>query len=35
MAVHAEVIKRAGADTPDQVRLTLIRKPPGIAELPS
>lgn len=33
MALHAEVIGRTGAETPDQVRLTLIRKPPGNAEL--
>lgn len=35
MAVHAEVIRRGGTDEPDQVRLTLIRKPPGNAELAS
>jgi hypothetical protein len=35
MAIHAEVIKTAGAERPDQVRLTLTRKPPGNAELPS
>ena len=35
MAVHAEVISSPGAEKPDQVRLTLTRKPPGNAELPT
>jgi hypothetical protein len=35
MVVHAEVLKEADKDRPDQVRLTLVRKPPGNAELPA
>lgn len=35
MVVHAEVIKRAGTDKPEEVRLTLTRKPPGNVELRS
>jgi hypothetical protein len=35
MVVHAEVIQRASTDRPDEVRLTVTRKPPGNAELPS
>jgi len=35
MVVHAEVVKRTGMEKPDQVRLTLTRKPPGNAELPA
>jgi hypothetical protein len=35
MVVHADVIRRAGAEKPDEVRLTLTQKPPGNAELPS
>lgn len=35
IVVHAEVIKRAGTDKPDEVRLTLTRKPPGNAKLPA
>ena len=35
MAVHAEVVRAVGAEKPGEVRLTLIRKPPGNAELPS
>jgi hypothetical protein len=34
MVVHAEVLKDTGKEKPDQVRLTLVRKPPGNAELP-
>jgi hypothetical protein len=34
MVVHAEVMKNAGKERPDQVRLILVRKPPGNAELP-
>lgn len=35
MVVHAEVLKEADKASPDQVRLTLVRKPPGNAELPA
>lgn len=35
MAVHAEVLKAPDAASPDEVRLTMVRKPPGNAELPS
>lgn len=35
MVVHAEVLTEKGNDKPDQVRLTLVRKPPGNAELPA
>lgn len=35
MLLHAEVLKDAGTEKPDQVRLTLVRKPPGNAELPA
>lgn len=35
MAIHAEVVRSAGAEKHDHVRLTLTRKPPGNAELPS
>ena len=35
MAVHAEVLRAPDAARPDEVRLTLVRKPPGNAELPS
>ena len=35
MVVHAEVLKDTGKEKPDQVRLTLVRKPPGNAELPA
>lgn len=35
MVVHAEVLKEPDAARPDEVRLTLTRKPPGNGELPS
>ena len=35
MVLHAEVLKHSGTEKPDQVRLTLVRKPPGNAELPA
>lgn len=35
MVVHAEVLKAPDAPRPDEVRLTLTRKPPGNGELPS
>lgn len=35
MVVHAEVMKETGKAKPDQVRLTLVREPPGNAELPA
>lgn len=35
MVVHAEVLKDADKARPDQVRLTLVRRPPGNAELPA
>jgi hypothetical protein len=35
MVVHAEVLKDTGKEKPDRVRLTLVRKPPGNAELPA
>jgi hypothetical protein len=35
LAVHAEVLKAPDPARPDEVRLTLVRKPPGNAALPS
>jgi hypothetical protein len=35
MVVHAEILKAPHAPRPDEVRLTLTRKPPGNGELPS
>jgi hypothetical protein len=35
MVVHAEVLKQQDKEKPDQVRLMLVRKPPGNAELPA
>ena len=35
MVVHAEVLKEPDAARPDEVRLTLTRKPPGNGELPT
>jgi hypothetical protein len=35
MVVHAEVLKEKGKDKPNQVCLTLVRRPPGNAELPA
>jgi hypothetical protein len=35
MVVHTEVLKETRKEKPDQVRLTLVRKPPGNAELPA
>jgi hypothetical protein len=33
MALHAEVLKSPGVEKAHKVRLTLVRKPPGNAEL--
>jgi hypothetical protein len=35
LAVHAKVLKAPDAARPHDARLTLVRKPPGNAELPS
>lgn len=35
MVVHAEVLKAPDAARPDEVRLTLTRRPPGSGELPT
>jgi hypothetical protein len=35
MVVRAEVLKEADKDRPDQVRLTMVRTPPGNAVLPA
>ena len=35
MVLHAEVLKDPDTEKPDQVRLTLVSKPPGNGELPA
>jgi hypothetical protein len=35
MVVHAEILMAPDVPRPDEVRLTLTRKPPGNGELPS